>query len=67
MKLTIEYDGTPDTAKIVCREHGHELENVRSFSLQRDDPRGVDVLTVSVLITPVKGQGAKGLMISDIE
>jgi len=56
MRLAMNYDGGPESAMICCANTGEQLENVQTFRLERDEPRGLDRLTVTVFILR-KGRG----------
>ena len=50
MRLTLKYDGQPETAKIIDADSGIVLDGVRAFRIERKEPIGCDELTITVLI-----------------
>lgn len=65
MKLTLQYQNTPESAKIVSAETGEELEGVQSFELKRSRQGGFDELTLKVNITPSRLLEARTPLVSD--
>ena len=53
MRLTFKYDGTPESAKVICAETGETIENIRSFELSGNG-KDSDLLTVTAIIRTPK-------------
>jgi hypothetical protein len=50
MRLTLRYDGRPDTAEVVDAESMSVVEGIKSFTLQRKEPLSADELTITLII-----------------